>query len=144
MSKLSRGILGDGTWRWLLSLAVVAGLAGCTSTGPAYAPPLQDVAAVVTLTSTLAFEPGTVTIYQGDSVEWRNTSLFTHTVTDEPEKARTSADAAVPEGAMPFRAELPPGQVFRHTFSVAGTYGYFCEPHERFGMVGKIIVLPAT
>ena len=56
----------------------------------------------------------------------------------------TTGDAALPDGAKPFRAELPPGQVFGHTFPVAGTYGYFCEPHERFGMVGKIIVLPSS
>ena len=85
-----------------------------------------------------------MTIHAGDSVEWRNTSLFTHTVTDEPDKASSAGDAALPEGAEPFRAELPPGQVYRHTFPVAGTYGYFCEPHERFGMTGKIIVLPAS
>jgi plastocyanin len=127
-----------------VALGASALLAGCAHSGPAYAPPPKDVAAVVTATSTLAFEPATVTVHTGDTVEWRNTSLFTHTVTDEPAKARSGADATLPEGAMPFRAELPPGQIYRHSFNVAGTYHYFCEPHERFGMAGMVIVVPSV
>lgn len=144
MTMAARSARKGGTGHWLLALGAIAALAGCADKGPAYAPPPKDVAAVVTLTSTLAFEPDTVTIHAGDSVEWRNTSLFTHTVTDEPGKASSAGDASLPEGATPFRAELPPGQVFRHTFEVSGTYHYFCEPHERFGMVGQVVVLPSS
>lgn len=126
----------------LMTMGVVAALAGCAGSGPAYSPPPKDVAAVVDLTSGLAFEPPVVTIPQGGTVEWRNTSLFTHTVTDVPGQAKSPTDVALPPGAAPFRAELPPGQILRHTFEVAGTYRYFCEPHESLGMVGEVIVKP--
>lgn len=33
-----------------------------------------------------------------------------------------------------------PGEVYSVTLDKAGTYGYYCEPHQGAGMVGKIIV----
>ena len=32
------------------------------------------------------------------------------------------------------------GEIFEHTFSIAGTYHYFCVPHEIGGMIGVIEV----
>ena len=29
---------------------------------------------------------------------------------------------------------------FEHVFTVQGVYDYFCKPHERAGMVGRIVV----
>ena len=33
-----------------------------------------------------------------------------------------------------------PGESFSVKFDTAGTYGYYCEPHQGAGMAGKIIV----
>ena len=33
-----------------------------------------------------------------------------------------------------------PGEKYTVKLSAAGTYGYYCEPHQGAGMVGKIIV----
>ena len=33
-----------------------------------------------------------------------------------------------------------PGEKVTNKFDVAGTYGYYCEPHQGAGMQGKIIV----
>ena len=33
-----------------------------------------------------------------------------------------------------------PGESWEETFSEAGTYDYYCEPHRGAGMVGKVIV----
>jgi plastocyanin len=34
------------------------------------------------------------------------------------------------------------GSVYSHTFTVPGTYPYFCRQHAAFGMTGTIIVNP--
>ena len=33
-----------------------------------------------------------------------------------------------------------PGESFSVKFDTAGTYGYYCEPHQGAGMAGKITV----
>ena len=33
-----------------------------------------------------------------------------------------------------------PGESFSTTFTEAGEYPYYCEPHRGAGMVGKVIV----
>jgi plastocyanin len=33
-----------------------------------------------------------------------------------------------------------PGNTYQHTFTVPGTYRYFCQPHESNGMVGEVVV----
>ena len=120
-------------------------LAACGTTGPAYQAPGSDVAATVDMTPALTFEPAEITIRVGDKVEWRNRTLLTHTVTAD---ARITADASnieLPEGARPFNsAAIPAGQVFRHTFTVPGTYRYLCLPHAGQKMFGTVIVEPET
>ena len=32
------------------------------------------------------------------------------------------------------------GETVSSKFDTAGTYGYYCEPHQGAGMVGKVIV----
>ncbi len=128
----------------LATTAALSLLTACAFGGPAYAPPQDGAAQVVEMTSTLSFYPSEVHIRAGDAVEWRNRSLFAHTVTDDPAKAGNPADSALPSGAEPFSARVAPGEVYRHTFTVPGTYRYFCEPHEGLDMLGRIVVAPAT
>jgi len=33
-----------------------------------------------------------------------------------------------------------PGETHSAKFATAGEYGYYCEPHQGAGMVGKVIV----
>lgn len=91
-----------------------------------------------------AFAPDHVVIHVGQSVEWNNTAaLETHTVTDDPALAKTHGSALLPPGAHAFDSgDMKPGKTFVHTFTVPGTYRYFCKPHERMGMVGEIEVQP--
>jgi plastocyanin len=104
--------------------------------GPAYGRPSAGSAATVTATNNLNFEPRTLGVAVGDAVEWRNKSLFTHTVTLTADKGVGNEDMELPDDAEPFDAGLPQGQLFRHTFSVPGTYRYICEPHNFLGIVG--------
>jgi plastocyanin len=100
-------------------------------------------AAVVHISSFLKFEPNEVTIPVGGTVEWRNSSIETHTVTDDPSAARDPAHAELPPGAQAFDSgPLKPGQTYRHTFDIPGRYRYFCKPHEMHGMFGAVVVTP--
>ncbi|RME57663.1 MAG: halocyanin, partial [Candidatus Dadabacteria bacterium] len=74
-------------------------------------------------------------------VEWTNTSPIVHTVTADPKKATLEDSTKLPKGAKPFNSgNLEPNAVFRHTFTVPGTYRYFCIPHEAAMMRGEIVV----
>src|SRR5258708_12785650 len=120
-----------GTARVMLGLLLPASLlslGACGFGGPAYGP-ASDVAAVVEMTNGLAFQPDAVRIKPGEAVEWRNRSLFTHTVTDDPARAKDAGDAQLPDGAQSFSAQVGPGEVYRHSFAVPATYTYFCMPH---------------
>jgi len=107
------------------------------------ADPAPAATPVVHISTFLKFEPREVTIPVGGTVEWRNSSIETHTVTDDPAVARDSAHAELPAGAQAFDSgPLKPGQSYGHTFTVPGRYSYFCRPHEMHGMLGDIVVTP--
>ncbi|MFC3478596.1 plastocyanin/azurin family copper-binding protein [Halobacterium litoreum] len=92
----------------------------------------------------LRFDPEDVDIALGDTVRWTFRSPG-HNVTSLPgasEKCRN------PEGAEPFASYEGDahfsindvGEVFEHTFEVAGEYVYVCAPHAGQGMVGTVTV----
>ena len=119
-------------------------IAGCGLSGPAHEAPMPDAAAVVDM-GFMSFSPGTINVKAGQTVEWRNTSIITHNVTDSPGAAATSGDAALPAGAIPFSSgDIPAGKIFVYKFTVPGTYHYFCTHHESDGMTGIVVVAPAS
>jgi plastocyanin len=127
-------------WAWVIFAAVF--LAGCGIGGPAHKEPSKGINAVVDM-GFMIFEPSMLTIHKGDTVEFRNTSLITHTVTDEPARADKPGMAALPKGAAAFDSgKIKAGGVFKHTFTVPGTYKYYCEIHDEHGMLGTIVVTP--
>jgi plastocyanin len=138
-------------------LAVIAFVAACAPSNTATTPAATaatgansgtsastsaaPMAATVTMSDALRFEPATLTVARGATVTWRNSSATMHTVTDDPGKAANKADAALPSGAQPWDSgNIDPGQTFQHTFDTPGTYKYFCTPHEAAGMVATITV----
>lgn len=82
----------------------------------------------ITLTAGLAFDPPDVTIAVGDTVTWESEANIFHTITPDghSEWTRQEMNSA--------------GDTFTHTFDNAGTFDYFCEPHQAQGMVGSITV----
>jgi plastocyanin len=97
----------------------------------------QSPATVVRMTGDKSFEPKTITVKPGDTVVWKNVSDMVHTVTDIPAQAITKGDAVLPPNAKEFDSGLiQPGKDYSYTFTVPGTYKYFCVPHETAGMVG--------
>jgi plastocyanin len=126
-------------------LAALLALSACGVGGPAYEPPSAGVAATVEMSSTLAFAPAEITVRVGETVEWRNMTLFTHTVTGDPNLAEDPGHVALPDGAAAFDSgPVPAGEVFRYTFTTPGTYRYVCQPHEGFDMLGAVVVTPGS
>ncbi|MGE4056947.1 MAG: plastocyanin/azurin family copper-binding protein [Vicinamibacterales bacterium] len=93
----------------------------------------------VTMIDGLRFDPGHVTVRVGTTVQWRNVSSESHTVTADPSRALTASNVQLPAGAEPFESEVvAPGQIFSRELTVAGEYRYVCRIHEGSGMVGII------
>ncbi|MBI5136818.1 MAG: hypothetical protein HZA24_05710 [Nitrospirae bacterium] len=79
------------------------------------------------------FVPAQITVYEGDTVVWKNASGLVHLFATIP--------GSDPSGHMEIEpTDLLVGAQVSHTFNTAGTYPYFCFIHNR--MTGKIIVLP--
>jgi len=129
----------------LCLLALVVGLGhGLLFAGTAAAQSEGEPAAVVGMTNQMEYTADTVRVQVGETVRWENSSAVMHTVTADPEEAFKDDSVKLPEGASTFNSgNMDPDQTFEHTFDVAGTYRYFCIPHEAVGMVGTVIVAPA-
>lgn len=97
------------------------------------------------MTSSLDYSPAELTIEAGDTVEWRNPSIMSHTVTADPALADDPSHVKLPQGAETFNSgSIPPGESYSRTFTVPGDYVYFCIPHEGQGMVASLTVRPAS
>ena len=77
----------------------------------------------------LAFEPSTINISEGDTVKFINNKLAPHNAVFDGHEEYSHADLA-----------FAPGESWEETFTTAGTYEFYCEPHRGAGMVGKVIV----
>jgi plastocyanin len=126
-----------------IGILAVAGLVGCGG-GRAHGPASPDTSAAVDMGFS-SFQPEAVHIRAGQTVGWRNTSIITHSVTDDSRAAPKPQDASIPAGATAFSSgDIPAGEVFAASFPVPGTYKYFCTHHEGEGMVGTVVVEPAS
>ena len=86
---------------------------------------------VVTVDSTnLRFNPSTVTLNEGDTLRfvWGGQALPHNSVEENG-----VFDSGDPERAVDY------GHGF--DYDSAGTYNFFCEPHESVGMLGSVTVL---
>ncbi len=97
------------------------------------------------------FEPETITVSAGDTVVWTNEAADPHTVTaveeDLPADAEyfSSGDFSTEELATEDEnlpaALIVSDETYSHTFTVPGTYRYYCIPHRDAGMTGTVTVL---
>ncbi|MFB6254752.1 MAG: plastocyanin/azurin family copper-binding protein [Halobacteriaceae archaeon] len=97
------------------------------------------------------FTPQKLTVTPDTTVVWKNTNSRSHTV--------TAVESGIPEGADYFasggfeseekavdaymqelKGRIITGETYSHTFSIPGTYNYYCIPHRAAGMVGQIVV----
>ena len=77
----------------------------------------------------LAFEPSNISISAGDTVKFVNNKLAPHNAVFDGNDDLSHPDLA-----------FAPGESWERTFSSAGSYDFYCEPHRGAGMVGKVTV----
>jgi plastocyanin len=129
--------------------AGTAGLAGCLGDVVSANAPCDGRACDVGMSGS-AFLPREITVSVGETVKWRNTSARAHTV--------TAYESGIPEDATYFasggydseqaardawngsKGAIESDETWEHTFEVAGTYEYFCIPHEVGEMLGTVVV----
>jgi plastocyanin len=117
------------------------GVPAASGTGTAASERLRIRPAVTVQMDGEEYEPSKVTISAGQTVKWKNNTGDPHTVTVVPDRALLPADVALPKNAQPFDSgTIPAGNSFAHTFTVPGTYRYYCTLHEGNGMVGEVLV----
>jgi plastocyanin len=73
-----------------------------------------------------AFEPASLTVAKGTTVEWTNGDDVPHTVVEKKTRFKSKA--------------LDTDDRYRHTFNEPGNFSYFCSIHPH--MVGEIHVTP--
>lgn len=74
------------------------------------------------------FEPATVTVHAGDTVEWKNDDFVPHTATADSEAQKPAFDSGT----------IDTGAAWRYVAQKKGTYNYSCTFHHN--MKGKLIV----
>ena len=74
------------------------------------------------------FEPATVTVHEGDTVEWKNDDSVPHTATEDDEGKKPAFDSG----------SLQTGAAWRYVARKKGTYNYICTFHPN--MQGTLIV----
>jgi plastocyanin len=94
---------------------------------------MTDAAASFTVQAVgMTFQPATITVPPGSTVEWTAISL-SHTVTSG------SGSTAAGAGSM-FDLPLAQGHTVGFHFTTPGTFPYFCRVHEAFNMRGTVVV----
>jgi plastocyanin len=98
------------------------------SVGPAAATPTASSSGgpVLIQMAEHYYDPAQLVVAVGTTVLWRNVGIQTH-------------DIHARDGSFESPG-LGPGGTFTYTFTKAGTYPYYCAPHEGDGMIGVIEV----
>ena|SRR5215472_2765446 len=74
------------------------------------------------------FEPATVTVHEGDTVEWKNNDIVPHTATADEGAQKPAFDSGT----------IHKGAAWRFVARKKGTYNYICRLHPN--MKGQLIV----
>lgn len=110
----------------LLAVACTGGAKATPTAAPATPAPTSVSGETKIVIANFAFDPATVTVPVGTTVQWTNNDGATHTIT---------SDAGDWDSGR-----LSNGQSFSHTFTEAGSFGYHCSIHR--SMKGTIVVTP--
>ena len=108
---------------------------GGTTAASASAEPSKAAAlpGEVLVTPENTFEPAEITVKVGEKVTWKMSGPGFHTVTG----GDGTVDPASPIGD---KAMTDPSATHEVTFTKAGKYPYFCQPHLSLGMKGTVTV----
>lgn len=116
--------------RAIFAASATVFIAGC----PRQAPPPHEGVTDVAMRS-IAFDPPTVTITQGESVRWTNLepALIPHTST-----SGNPGEAVA--GSLWDSGLMNPGQSFTHQFNEVGEFVYYCATHPNQMRDAMVIV----
>ena len=137
---------------WILVAAVVAVVGVVVGTiavlmnqsaAPPAAPSSPDViiwnATFCNRSGNCGFVPNVRNVTVGTTVTWTNNGGMTHTVTTCDSNHSVSQCPAMNAARLEsFDTEVAGGASVSHTFTVAGTFYYYCKPHP--WMQGVIVV----
>lgn len=138
--------------RWILLAVPVVGLGAAAfriAPTPAAVRPAKTVhVEMLQQGSRYIFRPAGIRIQPGDIVEFENISGGPHNVQFYPNRipagAREFLNRAMPQRqgdlASPFFTQPHQKYTINFTGAPAGTYDYFCLPHQALGMKGTILV----
>lgn len=107
-----------------LVFVVLAGLPPAQVSAQSAPPAAAAAAPVIIHLHDFMFDPASVTVSSGTTVEWDNEDGARHTV--------TATDKSFDSG------DLKPGQKWSHVFDKPGTYAYSCTQHPE--MTATIVV----
>jgi len=113
--------------RTTFALLAVGSLGIAVGRSDTSAAPAPAASPTVVSIKNFAFDPATLTVPVGTTVEWINKDSVSHTATSTG-KAPASFDSG----------NLDQNQKWSFTFKKAGTYAYVCTYHPN--MVAKVIV----
>jgi plastocyanin len=97
--------------------------------------------------SMFIFDPATLTIHVGDTVQWMwatgGHSVVSGTFSGTPPMEMPDGKFCSPNDTNcdTFQASNPPA-TYQHTFTTAGSFPYYCAFHANIGMLGTIEVTP--
>jgi plastocyanin len=137
-ASLRRGQLTRRGFLVSVTLIGCGGLAACGS-----APNEPAASATVKMTSANRYDPETVTIKNGETIQWQNTTSSAHTATFNPAAGSplVAPNVSLPEGVATFDSgDVEPGKTWSHTFTTPGTYKYLCIRHASLGELGTVMV----
>lgn len=126
MRSLSRLLGAGAVASALFALVPLASLGESPALGPeaAASAPAATAPATVVDTKNFAYAPATITVHPGDSITFKNSDTYAHTV--------TATDGSFDSGNM------DQGATWSHVFAKAGTFTYVCSYHSY--MEGTIVV----
>lgn len=136
------------------TLVVAGSLAGCANAGNSSDNIGGDdgdgddsPGVTVEMTNELMFDPVELSVNVGQTVIWTNVGAVEHTVTAYEDRIPGDAEYFASGGsdsektardAFPNKGGIASAESYAVTFEKAGTYEYFCIPHESTGMTGTI------
>lgn len=128
-----------------LAFATLAvALAGCSQADAGTTPPMDDQGRyIITMTSSLTFEPAKAKIPEGATVVWFNNASMPHDVAGyegDPIKSDFSAFSSSDPPPEGIGALIPPGGSYSHTFTAKGPWTIWCHTHHEERMKGIVNV----
>eukprot|EP00899_Mesostigma_viride_P004683 jgi/Mesvir1/14215/Mv09666-RA.1 len=85
----------------------------------------------------LVFEPNNFSVAAGEAITFKNNAGFPHNIVFDEDEVPAGVDAdAISHPAL----VNAPGETYEVKLSKAGTYAFYCEPHQGAGMTGKVTV----